>query len=56
MKTGQLINIVAFCSWPDRDGTVFEGKTVEERTQAELLEQYQGWEEEVQQLLQVSPQ
>ncbi|KAH8111730.1 FAD/NAD-binding domain-containing protein [Phellopilus nigrolimitatus] len=59
MKTPQnvrlhrrLINVVAFCSWPEKEGTTFEGKTVEERSKAELLEQYVGWEEEVQQLLQ----
>ena len=51
---GQLINVVAFCSWPDKEGTVYEGKIVEERAQEELLKQYEGWEDEVQQLLQVS--
>ncbi|KAI5116471.1 hypothetical protein M0805_001634 [Coniferiporia weirii] len=49
---GRLINIVAFCSWPDKVGTIFEGKTVEDRSKEELLELYVGWEEEVQQLLQ----
>ncbi|KAH8111729.1 hypothetical protein DFH11DRAFT_1790494 [Phellopilus nigrolimitatus] len=32
--------------------TAQNGRTVEERTKSELLEQYVGWEEEVQQLLQ----
>ncbi|KAH8111732.1 FAD/NAD-binding domain-containing protein [Phellopilus nigrolimitatus] len=52
LSQGRLINVVAFCSWPEKEGTTFEGKTVEERSKAELLEQYVGWEEEVQQLLQ----
>ncbi|THH08567.1 hypothetical protein EW145_g2622 [Phellinidium pouzarii] len=49
---GRLVNIVAFCSWPDKVGTIFEGKTVEDRSKEELFELYAGWEEEVQQLLQ----
>ncbi|KAH8111716.1 FAD/NAD-binding domain-containing protein [Phellopilus nigrolimitatus] len=52
LSQGRLINVVAFCSWPEKEGTIFEGKTVEERSKAELLEQYVGWEEEVQQVLQ----
>ncbi|KAI5117342.1 hypothetical protein M0805_001947 [Coniferiporia weirii] len=49
---GHFINVVAMRSWPDKAGTVFEGNTVEPRSKEELLEQYVGWEEEVQQLLQ----
>ncbi|KAI5117340.1 hypothetical protein M0805_001945 [Coniferiporia weirii] len=49
---GHLINVVAFCSWPDKFGTIYEGKAVERCSKEELLEQYMGWEEEVQQLLQ----
>ncbi|KAH8111733.1 FAD/NAD-binding domain-containing protein [Phellopilus nigrolimitatus] len=52
ISRGRLVNVVAFCSWPEKEWTIFEGKTVEERGKAELLEQYVGWEEEVQQLLQ----
>ena len=54
ISNGRLVNVVAFCSWPDREGSTYDGKMVEERTQEELLKQYEGWEEEVQQLLQVS--
>ncbi|KAH8111735.1 hypothetical protein DFH11DRAFT_575240 [Phellopilus nigrolimitatus] len=50
ISRGRLINVVAFCSWFEKEGTIFEGKTVEERSKAELLEQYKGWEDEVQQL------
>ena len=53
ISLGKLINVVAFCSWPDKEGTKWEGKTVEECTQAELFAQYEGWEPEVQHLLQV---
>ncbi|KAI5119670.1 hypothetical protein M0805_007760 [Coniferiporia weirii] len=49
---GRLINIAAVRSWPDKDGTIFEGNTVEPCSKEELIEQYVGWEEEVQQLLQ----
>ncbi|KAH8111717.1 FAD/NAD-binding domain-containing protein [Phellopilus nigrolimitatus] len=52
ISRGRLINVVAFCSWPEKEGTVFEGRTVEECTKSELLEQYVSWEDEVQQLLQ----
>ncbi|KAI5118815.1 hypothetical protein M0805_000203 [Coniferiporia weirii] len=52
ISRGRLINVVAFCSWPEKDGTIFEGKIVEECDKEELLKQYTGWEEEVQQLLQ----
>ncbi|THH08560.1 hypothetical protein EW145_g2621 [Phellinidium pouzarii] len=53
ISQGRLMNVVAFCSWPDKVGTIFEGKTVEDRSKEELLELYAGWEEEVQKLLQV---
>ncbi|EJC97543.1 FAD/NAD-binding domain-containing protein [Fomitiporia mediterranea MF3/22] len=51
ISKGRLINVVAFCSWPNNDGSVFDGKIVEECSQMELLEQYRGWEDEVPQLL-----
>ena len=34
----KLINIVAACSWPEKEGTVFEGPTVEDRPQQELAD------------------
>ncbi|KAI5117035.1 hypothetical protein M0805_002251 [Coniferiporia weirii] len=49
---GRLINIAAIRSWPDKAGTTFEGNATEICSKEELLEQFTGWEEEVQQLLQ----
>ena len=49
-----LVNLVAFVSWPDKVGTIYQGKMVEETSKEELFKHYEGWEEEVQQLLQVS--
>ena len=54
MSRGRLINVVAFCSWPEKEGTKWTGNIVEQRTQEELLEHFEGWEEEVVQLLTVS--
>lgn len=53
MSGDRLINVVAFNSEPEKEGTVFEGKMVEPRPQQEMLEQYQGWEAELLQILQV---
>ena len=49
-----LVNLVAFVSWPDKVGTIYEGKMVEETSKEELFKHYEGWEEEAQQLLQVT--
>lgn len=48
-----LVNFVGICYSPDKEGTVFEGKTVEDVSEVELLEQFQGWENEAQQILEV---
>lgn len=48
-----LVNFVGICYSPDKEGTVFEGKTVEDVSEVELLEQFEGWEEEAQQILKV---
>ncbi|TDL26535.1 salicylate hydroxylase [Rickenella mellea] len=47
----KLINVVAFCSEPSKEGTTFDGQSVQEVPQSELLEQYAGWEKEVTDLL-----
>ncbi|TDL26549.1 salicylate hydroxylase [Rickenella mellea] len=51
MAHNQLINIVAFCSEPSKEGTTFDGQWVHDVPQSELLEQYAGWEKEVMDLL-----
>ena len=45
---------MAFCSWPEKEGTPLEGKISSEASQEEVLEQFAGWEDEAQQILQVS--
>lgn len=47
------MNVVAFVSRPDKVGTCHGGKLVEERSIEELLAHFEGWEEEVQQILRV---
>ncbi|KAH8111745.1 FAD/NAD-binding domain-containing protein [Phellopilus nigrolimitatus] len=49
---GRFVNVAAFCTMPEKEGTNFEGKMVEDASQAVLLEQFDGWEEDVMQLLQ----
>ena len=49
-----LLSIAAFVSWPEKAGTVYEGKMSEEASKEELFQYFQGWEDEVRQLLQVS--
>lgn len=49
-----FVNIVAFCSWPEKEGGAFVGDAVQACEKEEVLRQYEGWEAEVQQLLQVS--
>ena len=48
-----LINIVAACSWPEKEGTKYEGTTVEDRPQQELLDLFVDWEQEVKDILKV---
>lgn len=49
----KVINFVGFCTLPEKEGSVYEGKIMEESTQEELLEYFVGWEDAVQQLVQV---
>ncbi len=54
MSADRLINIVVFYSEPGMAGTIYSGNIVEDRPQHEMLDQFEGWEPEVLQLLQVS--
>ena len=48
------MNVAAFVSWPEKAGTRYEGKMVEETSPEVLMQHYAGWEDEVQQILQAS--
>lgn len=50
---GRLINVTVCISHPELEGTAFDGKEVEERTTEELIGLFEGWDIEVQQLIQV---
>lgn len=54
ISRGAFINVAAFVSWPEKAGTTYEGKMVEETNEEVLMQHFAGWEDEVQQLLQVS--
>lgn len=49
-----LINVSGVLFFEDKVMTPYDGKIVENRSQAELISHYEGWEEEVQVLLKVS--
>ncbi|THU98831.1 FAD/NAD(P)-binding domain-containing protein [Dendrothele bispora CBS 962.96] len=51
VSKGRLINVGAFCTRLSDVGKTFEGPTVREATQEELLEEFKGWEDEVINLL-----
>ncbi len=48
-----MVNFVGFVSQPDKEGTVWEGKSVEQRTHEDVAVAFQGWEAEVEQLVKV---
>lgn len=50
---GRFINVGAVYTEPDKEGTVFGGDVVQIRPQQEMLDQFEGWEEEVLQVLRV---
>ena len=50
---GRLINVVAFYSKPEKEGTTLLDGAVQRATLDDLLVEFSGWEDEVQQLLQV---
>ena len=53
VSRGTMINFVGFVSHPEKEGTIWESKMVEQRTHEDLAAAYQGWEPEVEQLVKV---
>ncbi|KLO12920.1 FAD/NAD-binding domain-containing protein [Schizopora paradoxa] len=51
VSLGKSVNFVGFVSQPEMEGTVWEGKTVVQRTHEDVAKAYEGWEEEVEQLV-----
>ncbi|KAF5350912.1 hypothetical protein D9758_010492 [Tetrapyrgos nigripes] len=51
ISQGTIINVVAFCSRLEDEGKSLNGPAVRDSTTEELLEQYKGWEPEVEDLL-----
>jgi len=51
VSLGKMVNFVGFVSQPEMEGTVWEGRTVEQRTHEDVAIAYQGWEAEVEQLV-----
>ncbi|KAL5523166.1 hypothetical protein ACEPAF_1433 [Sanghuangporus sanghuang] len=49
---GELVNVVAFVSHPEKEGAPYNDPWVVSSEQADLLAAYKGWEAEVQQLIQ----
>ncbi|KAJ3577001.1 hypothetical protein NP233_g51 [Leucocoprinus birnbaumii] len=48
---GNFVNIAAFVSHAEEEGRALDGSPVQKVTQQEVLDQFQGWEEEVMDLL-----
>lgn len=53
MSHGRLVNLAAFHCFRNMAGTKHEGKYVDVRTTEQLVKEFEGWEEEAGQLLQV---
>ncbi len=53
---GRLINVVAYHSYPEKEGTPYLGGGVQKITVKEVMAEFIGWEDEVQQLLEVCPE
>ena len=49
----KLVNIVAFYSEPEKEGQTYVRDAVRTCTKDEIIPRYEGWEEEVKQLLEV---
>ncbi len=47
------INLVAFCSWPDLEGSKYEGPWMRPVERESLLDEFQDWDNEVTGLLKV---
>lgn len=52
---GRLINVVAFFSKPEKEGTPLLDGEVRGATVSDVLAEFDGWEDEVLQLLEVCP-
>ncbi|TFY74788.1 hypothetical protein EWM64_g9224 [Hericium alpestre] len=52
ISNGSMINFLAFYTIPDREGTPFPGKWVEDASKGEALAHYADWEPDVQEILQ----
>ncbi|KAL6299978.1 hypothetical protein BKA93DRAFT_819684 [Sparassis latifolia] len=52
ISQGRLVNVVAFCTVPGAEGTIYNEKWVQDVSKEEVVEKYVGWEPEVQDLLQ----
>ena len=52
-KAIPMVNLVAFTSSPDREGTRIEGAWVRPAPHANLLQEFEGWEGEVRALLEL---
>ena len=53
VSPGQLINCIGFVTIPDGEGKTYPDKWVRDASREELLRQYEGWEPELQELLEV---
>ena len=51
---GKTINLLAFNTIPEVEGTVFKGKSVEDVPTQELQDHYADWEPEIRTLFSVS--
>ena len=54
ISRGTVVNIVAMVSEPTLENTSYEGAWARECTREEFLGQFEEWEDEVEELLQVS--
>lgn len=53
ISQGQQVNVVAFVSQPEKEGSFYDKPWVHDANKDTLYAEYEGWEDEVQQLLQV---
>ncbi|PAV19849.1 FAD NAD(P)-binding domain-containing [Pyrrhoderma noxium] len=52
ISQGQQVNVVAFVSQPEKEGSFYDKPWVHDANKDTLYAEYEGWEDEVQQLLQ----
>lgn len=53
MSMGKTVNFVGFYSQREKEGTIWEGKTVEDRSVEEVAAAFGGWTPEAEQLIKV---